>query len=364
MRIISTSILCLLATFLFGQGATYVCHQEDIGIFALENINSKSIEFSPVFYKSGLVYVVAREKTRVFDPKTGQAYFDLMYADLGPGGTASKSVNFSPNIRTQYHEGPCVFSSDETELFFTRSDQYSEKDKTAVKGEVQLKIYRATKGPDDWEQITELPFSSNTYSVAHPALSPDGQYLVFTSDMPGGFGGMDLYVVNRVSGSWSDPVNLGSIINSKGNEVFPVWHQDGYLLFASDGHKGKGGLDLFVSAWNEEGNLEGLQHLDAPFNSSRDDLGLIVASNGMSGYLASNRKPTKGKDDLYGWTSPSSIFCPTSKVPDPSSFKELLVIDENESGIQQAYVWMIPMNSEGPSQYKEHFTTDLVTRNE
>ncbi len=359
MKIITTYIFCLLASMALSQDTVYVCHHDSISLFPLENINTGSIEFSPTFYQKGIVFVVAREKNKILDPKTGQAYFDLMYADIGPDGTTTKSENFSPNIRTQYHEGPCTFSYDGTELFFTRSNVSEGQGVNDENGEVQLKIYHATKGSEDWENITALPFSSDQYSVMHPALSYDGQYLVFASNMEGGNGGMDLYIVNRMNGSWSDPINLGSEINTKGNEVFPFWHQNGCLVFASDGHGGMGGLDLYVTSWNKTDAFKGIQHLIEPFSSKRDDLGLIVSADGTSGYMASDRKPSKGKDDLYRWTSPQSIFCQPIAPPNE---KEIMVVDENGQAIDQGYVWIIPMNQEGPSLYKEHFTTELVPK--
>jgi len=359
MKIITTYIFCLMVSMAMSQDTVYVCHHDSISLFPLENLNTKSIEFSPTYYQKGIVFVVAREKNRVLDPKTGQAYFDLMYADIGSDGITTKSENFSPNIRTQYHEGPSTFNHDGTELYFTRSNVSEGKGINDEEGQVQLKIFQATKGAEDWENITALPFSSDQYSVMHPALSYDGQYLVFASNMEAGYGGMDLYIVNRINGTWSDPVNLGSEINTKGNEVFPFWHHNGCLVFSSDGHPGQGGLDLYVTSWNPDGLFKGIQHLIEPFSSSKDDLGLIVSADGTSGYMASDRKPTKGKDDLYRWTSPHSIFCLPPALPNE---KEIIVMDENGQAIDQGYVWIIPMNQEGPSLHKEHFTTELVPK--
>lgn len=363
MKIISTIIFFLLTSVVFSQNTGFVCQHEDIGVFPLENLNTKSIEFSPAYYQQGIVYVVAREKNNFLDPTTGRAYFDLMYADLGPDGTSTKSVNFSPNIRTQYHEGSCTFSADGNELFFTRSNLSGGQGINDENGEVQLKIYSAVKGTEDWEQITELPFCSDDYAVAHPALSHDGLFLYFSSDMPGGFGGMDLYVVNREGGTWSAPVNLGDVVNTKDNELFPYCHSEGYIFFSSNGHEGKGGLDLFVTAPDSVDAFTRIQHLDAPFNSSRDDLGLIVSADGTSGYLASDRKPTKGKDDLYRWTSPLSIFCtPINPFPDARMQREIIVLDDDGLPLDHTHVWLIPMNQEGPSRYKDHFTTELVPK--
>jgi outer membrane protein OmpA-like peptidoglycan-associated protein len=358
MKYISTYFLCFFTCLVLAQDSSYVCSVDEVEIFPLDNINTKSIEFSPVFYQTGIVFVVAREKNKILDPKTGKAYYDLMYADLGYGGTTAKSVDFSPNIRTQYHEGPCAFSSDGQEIFFTRSNLKGGMVVNDENNEVQLEIYSAIKGEEDWEDITVLPFCSDEYAVAHPAISDDGLYLVFASNMPYGYGGMDLYIVDRLSGTWSEPVNLGPTINTKGNEIFPWFHPDGYLLFSSDGHPGKGGLDLFITAPDDHYQFKALQHLEAPFNSKKDDLGLIVSSDGTTGYFASDRKPTKGKDDLYRWTSPRSIFCAPPK--DPRIKRVVMVVDEAGIPVDNAYVWLIPMDQDGPSLYRDNFETNLV----
>jgi len=280
MKIFITCLLAILSSFLMGQDTTYLCHQQEIDLASLKSVNTKSIEFSPAFYQNGIVYVMARERNKLLDPKTGQAYFDLMYADLAPDGTAGSPINFSPNIRTQYHEGPCTFSADGNEIFFTRSNLSGGTGINDAKGQVQLKIYHGVKGSEDWEQLSELPFSSNEYSIAHPALSSDGRYLVFASDMPGGIGGMDLYIVERNDGNWLTPVNLGNTINSKGHDAFPSWHVDGYLFFSSDGRRGLGNRDIYVTKWNGAANFKGLQHLEFPFNSGNDDIGFIVSKDG------------------------------------------------------------------------------------
>jgi outer membrane protein OmpA-like peptidoglycan-associated protein len=354
-------IICLLACAQFGvaQDSTLICHQDQIEMVPLEQLNTKSFEFAPVYYNTGIVFVEAREKNRFIDPKSGQAYLDLMFAEIGPNNTTGKAVSFSPNIRTQFHEGPCTFSADGSELFFTRSSLSGGTGIEGKDGEVQLKIYHATKGAEDWENIVELPFCSDQYSVAHPTLSEDGNYLVFTSDMPGGQGGRDLWMVNRLNGEWSIPINLGPQINSKGNERYPFLHSDGYLIFSSDGYSGKGGLDLYVSKWISD-HFSGFQHLSAPFNSNSDDLGLIISPDGKSGFMASDRKPTQGKDDLYAWTSPQSIFCST--LAPMELIHELTVRNEEMQGIENAYVWLIPMTQEGPTDHKEYFSTELVPK--
>jgi len=114
MRFYFLYILCLTSGLGYSQDTILLCHQEEAVFSSLENVNTKSIEFSPTYYGKGIVFVQAREKNRFLDPKTGRAYFDLMYTDIAPDGSASQVISFSPNIRTQYHEGPCTFNHDGT----------------------------------------------------------------------------------------------------------------------------------------------------------------------------------------------------------------------------------------------------------
>ena len=360
MKIYFLILFSFIACIGRSQDTTLLCNQENVSFFPLDNINTKSIEFSPTYYGNGIVFVAAKEKSNLLDPSTGRAYFDLMYSDIGMDGTAAKAVNFSPNIRTQYHEGPCAFNHDGTEIYFTRSNLSGGTGINDEQGKVQLKIFHGIKGAEDWEGISELPFCSDQYAVAHPALSDDGKYLVFTSDMPGGFGDKDLYVVNNIDGHWSQPVNLGAEINTNGKEEFPFWHASGILVFASDGHEGNGGYDLYATGWNGKDGFKGLQHLMPPFNSGKDDLGLIISADGKSGYLGSDRKPTKGKDDLYRWTSPESIICIPTEVA--TEARELIVRNEGLTPLDDAHVWLIPMGNEGPTLYKEKFNTEVVPK--
>src|SRR5690606_30884883 len=132
----------------------------------------------------------------------------------------------------------------------------------------------------------------------HPSLSPDGMKLFFSSNMPGGYGGRDIYMSEKQGDTWSKPVNLGPEINSEKDEAFPFFHESGVLFFASEGHSGYGGLDLFMldlstRTWGKVINL------GKPFNTPQDDFGMIVNTEGTSGYFSSNRDGGMGKDDIY-----------------------------------------------------------------
>ncbi|MGS0524655.1 TolB family protein [Zobellia nedashkovskayae] len=169
------------------------------------------------------------------------------------------------------------------------------RDKNGVS---RLKIYRAFKKGDSWSEPEDLPFNNTNYSVAHPSLSSDGTKLYFASDMPGGKGASDIYVVTVLSdGTFGDPVNMGALVNTEEKETFPYIANSDILYFASNGHPGLGGLDIFKVDLNKENKAT---NLGSPINSSEDDFSLVVDSSEEIGYFASNRKGGKGSDDIYG----------------------------------------------------------------
>jgi len=277
-----------------------------VELYNLTSLNTPDIEFSPVFYANGMVFVSSRKKHGPIDKEIGETYFELYYAELDPNGEPMRPEPFSININSQYHEGPVAFNREGTKMFFTRNNYSKGTSKADSKGKTGLKIYEADRGYFDWENVRELPFNSNEYTCMHPTLSADGKTLYFSSNMPGGQGGYDIWVVKKIGQSWSPPINMGSRINTPDTEAFPYIHESGTLFFASDGHKGYGGLDIFMidiaqSNWGQVINLGG------PFNSDSDDLGIILNPDGDIGYFASNRPGGFGKDDLYMFEAPDGI---------------------------------------------------------
>ena len=270
------------------------------------SINTPALEFSPVLYQNGMVYVSSRYKSGEVDENIGETFFELFYSEMDRNGMPTKPVNFSVEINSQLHEGPVSFNKAGDLMYFTRSNLENGLTKSDSKGRVGLKIYEARKGYFDWEDVQALSFNSDEYSCVHPSLSSDGKRLYFASDMPGGYGGMDLYVVQKLGSHWSKPINLGPEINTDRNEVFPFIHESNTLFFSSNGHRGLGGLDIFMIDLGKRkwGNLI---NLGRPFNSGEDDLGLILEESGYMGYFASNRAGGYGKDDIYMFEAPDGI---------------------------------------------------------
>ena len=271
--------------------------------------NSKYYDFAPMQYEDGLVYSSSRDSEKAISNVhtwTGEQFFDMYYAEGKgdeQGGTWGKPKLVGGPVNTKYHDGPVVFNSDFTEVYVTRNNFDNTKRMGRVGQSeddiVKLKLYIAKVDGDKWQEETEFQYNSDEYSVGHAAVSADGNHLYFVSDMPGGFGGTDLYVSERVGQSWLAPKNLGAEINTEGDEMFPWMDESGVLYFASTGHGGLGGLDVF-RVKGEPGSWEKPKNLGAPINSPQDDFGLIKDKDDHSiGYFTSNRIGGKGSDDIY-----------------------------------------------------------------
>ncbi|WP_298553437.1 OmpA family protein [uncultured Algibacter sp.] len=204
-------------------------------------------------------------------------------------------------VNSVYHDGPLTITKDGKTMYFSRTDFIKNVLGRNGEGISNLKIYKASLVDGKWENIKELPFNSNHYSNAHPALSADETKLYFASDKSGGKGGSDIYYVDINNGSFGKPKNLGSIVNTNKNEKFPFINSEGALFFSSDGHPGLGLLDIYGTVSDENKNIVSIINLGTPVNSSKDDFSFFMNSDGLSGYFASNRKGGAGSDDIYAY---------------------------------------------------------------
>lgn len=307
-------------------------------------INTAHLEFSPAYYQNGIVFVSSRNKQAEKDNDTNETYFELFYSELDGNGMPLEPREFSVRWSTSQHEGPVTFDRDGQILYFTSNNISKGDKKVKTNAVAHLKIYEALKGPNDWKEVKELSFNSDEYDCAHPTLSADRQKLYFTSNKPGGFGGMDLYFVERTANGWSDPINLGSDINTEGNELFPFIHSSGNLFFSSNGFQGAGGLDLFMIDISSRkwGQVTNLGH---PFNSAADDLGLILNPDGTRGYFASSREGGIGEDDIYKFEAPDGIWGRTT----PSLLSATLKVYEadTKNAIEGAEIRVFEKTADG-----------------
>lgn len=255
------------------------------------DFNIEGADFSPAFYDNGIVFVSAR-KSNIFQAEyawDNSLFLDVYYSKL-ENDTVGTVTPFDSRINTKMHDGPIDFYHNDSSAVFTRNNIIKGKKGRSSEDTNHLQIFFAERGEYGWSHVTPFEYNSNEYSVGHATVSEDGSLMIFASDMPGGYGESDLYYSRFVGGGWTLPESLGEVINTRGEELFPFL-QDSMLYFASTGHGGLGGLDIFIANLHD---LSEIQNFGAPINSSVDDFGLVL--KGTEGYFSSNRD---GNDDIF-----------------------------------------------------------------
>jgi outer membrane protein OmpA-like peptidoglycan-associated protein/LysM repeat protein len=265
-------------------------------------INTKFSDYGVTELGNSIIFSSPRKKS-VFGNKVHSRnernFLDLFEVSKDEINFRSEITDFSNSINSIYHESSIAFTSDGKTIYFTRNNYHKGRFKTDQKGVNNLKIYKAELISDKWVNTIELPFNSSNYSVGHPSLSKDEKQLFFTSDMPGGIGETDIYVVAiNNDGTFGKPENLGTTINTEGREMFPFISQDNTLYFSSDGHFGIGSLDIFASKIVAK-EFEEPVNLKAPINSKLDDFSFSINPKTQKGFLSSNREGGAGDDDIY-----------------------------------------------------------------
>lgn len=280
---------------------------ENSGNYLIEKItiNSKYYDFGTSFYGDKIVFTSSRPDKALIKKThdwTNQNFTDLYVSLINEDKSLTEPENFSTTVNSKFNESSAVFTKDGKTMYFTRNnfldgkkgrDKGMDKERTTL-----IKIYKASLIDGEWSNIKELPFNSDLYSTAHPALSVDEKMLYFSSDMPGTLGGADIFKVSiDKNNKYGKPENLGSTVNTEGRESFPFIAHDGTLFFASDGHLGLGGLDIFESKFKDDLFQEPI-NIGKPINSAKDDFGFIINSE-RTGYFTSNRNGGEGFDDIY-----------------------------------------------------------------
>ncbi|MCD9576435.1 OmpA family protein [Flavobacterium soyae] len=326
------------------------------------DINTSKSDFGTTFFQEKIVFTSARDTTK-FSEKlytwNNQPFLNLYVSERNPAdGSLFNESLFIPNVMSKYHEATATFDASGKTIYYTTN--ILKKNKLVVDGNKinNFQIVRGSVVDNKLENPQNVFFNSEDYSVGHPCLSDDGQWLFFASDMPGGFGETDLYVVKIADdGTMSTPLNLGPKINTIGNDLFP-YYRNGMLYFSSDGHYGLGDLDVYESKFFADGTFSTPRNLGAPINSNKDDFTYIVDKSDSYGYVSSNRTGGKGDDDIYSFVKGKPVCSQSisgmaidrkSKLPLPdvtimayNSFKE--VLGEAKTNYEGKYAIVVPCN--------------------
>ena len=277
----------------------------DFGAYAIKNDSTNT--YYTLFTSANVSSFKDIKKSKFIKPD--QPTYDIFKTQLNyPSLEVSSPLSLSGELSNEYQEGPAIVTKDQKTVYFTRSNSLDADDDV-----LYLSLYSVSSGMLD-QPDSIVPFSVNNdhYSVMHPTISNDGKNIFFSSNMPGGYGGLDLYYceikgfeTKKINGNLkkvnklSDPINLGNRINTEGNEVFPYFMNDNILFYSSDGRIGLGGLDIFIAQNYLDTSLTKIDNLGKPFNSPKDDFSFFISQDIKFGFLSSNRFGGKGDDDIY-----------------------------------------------------------------
>ncbi len=333
---------------LFEEEPNYLRNIEYIkSTYVIENIrslNSRYSDFAPTEYEGNLIFASSRDTggaTKKIHKWNNEPFLDLYQTKKKADSEDYKlPTAFSTNLNSKFHESTTTFTKDGNTVYFTRNNYTNGTYRKSKTGTNKLKIYRSQKVEGKWTVAEEMPFNSDEYSTAHPTLNADDTKLYFASDMDGTVGLSDIWVVDIDSnGAVSEPLNLGRPVNTEGRETFPFMSTSGVLYFASDGHPGLGGLDVFATTPRSSAErTEKIDNVGVPINSSYDDFTFILNDDTRVGYFASNRKEGMGSDDIYRFVK--------EEVPCVITLKGKVLNEDSQETIEDATVSLIDQNGE------------------
>lgn len=312
-------------------------------------LNDEFYEYAPAFgdkRMNELLFASTRPGTAgdKTDERTGQSFSDIWTTTRDAKGKWGEPQLLPPAVNTENNEGTPLMNKKKDALYFTRCNVVAKKN-------IGCDIYYAEKSGSRWSNailIQLKPEGADSLSIGQPAINDREDVLIFSSDLPGGIGGKDLWKsrYDKKTKTWGTPENLGSEINTAGDEVFPYLDQTNQLYFSSNGHKGLGGLDLFKATKNEDYSWVSPTNLNYPLNSERDDFGILL-ENESRGFLSSNRKNGKGLDDIYSFNlipaiikiecivkdATTNLVIPNATITLTNSKNEIFEVTANAEGL-------------------------------
>ena len=281
------------------QGSQYTVKREDF-------FNSRRADYSPMLAGDNndqLYFTSTRTDAKGDELSgiTGMMNGDIFVATKDENGKWQKPEAIDTELNSEFDEGACSFSPDGKTMYLTQCTTDPSYPRYAT-------ICTSARSDASWGKPAVLELTKDTLSsYAHPAVSPDGEWLYFTSDMPGGMGGLDIWRVRLTAAGTGGVENLGEPINTPGDEMFPTFRPNGDLYFSSDGHPGMGGLDIYIAKPDSAGGTWHIEHPGFPLNSQGDDFGMTFEGLRNQGYFSSNRGDAKGWDHIYSFVNPEIV---------------------------------------------------------
>ena len=296
----------LTARKLKEEGSQYIVKKMDL-------FNSRRADFSPMFcgdqYEQ-LFFTSTRNEAEGDELSgiTGTKNGDIFYSQKDEKGKWGKPQQITSGLNTEFDEGACCFSPDQRVMYLTQCVSDPSYPRYAT-------IVTSNRSDAAWSKVSKLEVTRDTLSsYAHPAVSPDGEWLYFASDMPGGKGGFDIWRVRLTAAGLGGVENLGEPINTPGDEMFPTFRPNGDLYFSSNGHPGLGGLDIFIARYDKNSRKVVLEHPGYPLNSQADDFGMTFEGAHNKGFFSSNRGDGRGWDHIYSFEKPEILQTVTGWV--------------------------------------------------
>ncbi|NOR28617.1 MAG: OmpA family protein [Lutibacter sp.] len=305
-----TLILLLFSVSILAQEASY----------KIKNVssNTKYQDFGVSYYGENTAVFASSRKDKSIRKRVwlinNQPFLELYKGSIGETGDITGVKRFSKVLNTKFHESNVTFTKDLNTVYFTRDNYVNKRVKKDTTGMILNQLYKAQVGEDgEWTSIEPMPFNSDNYQTGHPVLNAAEDKLYFVSDMPGGYGVTDIYVVEiKSDGTFGEPQNLGASVNTSKSEMFPFIDQNNILYYASNGFADtKGGLDVYATKLGKNNSYHEPQNLGFPINSNRDDFSFVKKQGSKTGYFSSNRPGGKGDDDIYSFEelAPVSFAC-------------------------------------------------------
>ena len=331
IKILTTVLVAaIIQPEVYGQSCSYTVNKT---LFSTDNFD----EFAPAYYKGGLVFCSDRSPgLSLYSNSLDERTYSIFHVDKTGDNINSRVKLLSKDLTSRLNDGPVTFSPTGDTIFYSRNLYIEGKLSDLSTTRNKLGVFYSVQKDGQWTVIRDLRFNNQWHNTTTPFLSPDGRKLYFSSDMPGGYGGFDLYYSELQDGYWGDPVNLGPAINTTGNEIYPFINAAGELLFSSDGHPGMGGLDIFYSRLSNSGWNDPIR-LDHPINSRFDDFGIITDALMNEGFFSSNRD---GTSNIYHFKTDSPQIFHEDIQQDNQycfTFSDRGRIDINDLYLQ--YIW-------------------------